>query len=86
MSQFQWSDYTSFVSQITSPNVMHFTERQDNTILILLNPGHNGQMINNETFDSGDSILLNIDRDGAYINSKVFIQDMHQTIEGMDLR
>ena len=60
MSQFQWSDYTSFVSQINEPDVMHFTERQDNTILILLNPGHNGQMINNETFDSGDSILLNI--------------------------
>ena len=72
MSQFQWSDYTSFVSQINEPDVMYFTERQDNTILILLNPGHNGQMINNETFDSGDSILLNIDRDGAYINSKVF--------------
>ena len=72
MSQFQWSDYTSFVSQISSPDVMHFIERQDNTILILLNPGHNGQMINNETFVSGDSILLNINRDGAYINSKAF--------------
>ena len=71
MSQFHWNDYTNFVSDNTPPILLHFSERMDNSLLILVNPRHNGQMMNNETFGSGDSILLNIDRDGTYLNSKV---------------
>ena len=71
MSQFHWNDYTNFVSDNMPPALLHFSERMDNSLLILVNPRHNGQMMNNETFRSGDSILLNIDRDGGYLNSKV---------------
>jgi hypothetical protein len=70
-SYLDWNDYTVSTSGSQVPSITYFSERADNTIMILLCPLDNGILVNNETFEGDDSILLNIDRDGGFISAKV---------------
>ena len=67
-----WDDYVDSRSETGQPKVIHFAERSDDSILILLKPSDNGKLVTNETYTNNDNILLNVDKNGILINAKVF--------------
>jgi hypothetical protein len=67
-----WDDYVDSRSETVQPKVIHFAERSDDSILILLKPSDNGKLITNETYTNNDNILINVDKNGSLLSAKVF--------------
>ena len=70
--QISWDNYVYSKGADSSPTVLDFVQASDNSYLFLLCPGHSGQLIDNSTFTTYDSILLHINENMSFIKSFVF--------------
>ena len=69
--QISWDNYVYSKSADSSPAVLDFEQSSDNSYLFLLCPGHSGQLIDNSTYATDDSILLHVDENLSFIKSLV---------------
>ncbi|MBT6870814.1 MAG: hypothetical protein HOA66_05095, partial [Candidatus Marinimicrobia bacterium] len=66
-----WDDYVYSKTSDSQPSVLDFIQLNDNSYLFLLCPNHSGQILDNSTFNSDESILLHIDQNMSYIKSLI---------------